>query len=342
MNATTRKIPAAPPANVTPAAARPIKRIDRLFGALASALTAVALSLTPGAGAGCDSTFKPASYIERPRVVGAVVSVAAEPGRAWVMPGEMTTVSWLTVSRQQDTSLEWAFVLCVGENGACAGAPLATLTGQGATAAVTFAAPDAAALGEKGAPFLMGAICGNGTLTFDPASMMPVCAGEGASVTNAVFAVPVQRGADTNHHPVLADNRLQLGGVDWISLPAGDAGAPCDAGGGLPTVMAGSGKQKFRFVSDANDREHYLAGQPAVATLEELQISQFTTAGKLTFSYSAIPATDTRADADATIEWEAPRADEVPAGGMTVQFHFVGRDLRGGIDAVHRALCVIP
>ena len=84
-----------------------------------------------------------------------------------------------------------------------------------------------------------------------------------------------------------------------------------------------------------------LKGDPAVATLEDLQISQFTTAGKFKFSYSDIPATDSRPGADVTISWDPPTATEIPAGGMIVQFHLVARDLRGGIDWVHRALCVV-
>lgn len=289
---------------------------------------------------GCEGPFTPASYVEKPRVVGAAVSVAAEPGRAWVKPGEPATVTWLTVARQDPTPLEWSFILCLGANGACAGAPLSTFRGQGTTASVTFTTPDGGALGSTLSPILVGAICADGDLSIDAATLTPTCRGMGASGTDTLFVVPVQRGDETDHHPVLGDDRLQLGGADWLATTAGEPGNPCDASAGLPMVAVGAGKQTIRLISDPNDRETYLAGDPAVARLEELQISQFTTAGKLKFSYSSIPATDVRPDADVEISWEPPVATEIPAAGMVVQFHFVVRDLRGGIDWTHRALCL--
>ena len=36
-----------------------------------------------------------------------------------------------------------------------------------------------------------------------------------------------------------------------------------------------------------------------------------------------------------------PARADVPAAGMTVQFHFVVRDGRGGLGWAHRALCVV-
>ena len=55
------------------------------------------------------------------------------------------------------------------------------------------------------------------------------------------------------------------------------------------------------------------------AQLEELQISNFTTAGKFESSYAAIFATDTRPDADVTVKWEPPAAATVAAGGQVVR-----------------------
>ena len=40
--------------------------------------------------------------------------------------------------------------------------------------------------------------------------------------------------------------------------------------------------------------------------LEDLQISNFTTAGKFESSYAAIFGDDTRPDADVTVKWEPP------------------------------------
>ncbi len=49
----------------------------------------------------------------------------------------------------------------------------------------------------------------------------------------------------------------------------------------------------------------------------------------------------TRPDADVTVKWEPPAAATVAAGGEVVVFHFVVRDLRGGLDVTSRALCVV-
>lgn len=310
-------------------------------------LAALALTL---AAAGCGEEFKPGSYIERPRVVGAQVSIAGDPegGRATVRPGEQATVTWLTVSRQDPSSLAlaWGFVLCPGSDRACAGPPLATFTGEGPTVAVTFTMPDQAALGSAPSAALLGAICAGGTLSFDGASAVS-CAGAGASQTDVAFTVPLQVGDAANHNPRLDDEVLRLDGADWPASAMPPVDAACDAGAGLPMVTATpvgqtAIKRHILFVSDGDDRETYLAGTPAAPTLESLQLSQFTTAGKLLHSYSAIPGSDTRPDADVTIDWEPPAASEVPAEGLVVQFHFVARDLRGGVGWTHRALCVHP
>ena len=42
-----------------------------------------------------------------------------------------------------------------------------------------------------------------------------------------------------------------------------------------------------------------------------------------------------------TVKWEPPKAATVGAGGQVVTFHFVVRDLRGGLDWTSRALCVV-
>ena len=70
-------------------------------------------------------------------------------------------------------------------------------------------------------------------------------------------------------------------------------------------------KQEIRIVSDGDDRETFTPDGKTVPQLEELQISNFTTAGKFESSYAAIFATDTRPDADVTVKWEPPAAATV-------------------------------
>src|SRR4029077_10971534 len=131
----------------------------------------------------------------------------------------------------------------------------------------------------------------------------------------------------------------ELGGAVWEAATATAAapGDPCDANTGLPVVPATPDgveevNQPIRLVSDGDDRELFTPVGAMVATLEELQISNFATAGKFESSYAAIFATDPRPDADVTMKWAPPKATTVPAGGQVVTFHFVIRDLRGGLD----------
>ena len=113
-----------------------------------------------------------------------------------------------------------------------------------------------------------------------------------------------------------------------------------------PRVAAGSKDHVIGNTTDGSDREPYtvVMGDPPVATpaRESLQISQFTTAGKLKSQFSFVEATDENATTTVDVIWDAPAAGEVPAAGAVVTFTFVVRDDRGGTDWTSRTLCVTP
>jgi len=300
--------------------------------------------------AGCSNDLPLASVLERTRVIGARVEVASDPGRAEVAPGESATVEWIVTGPAAPTSLDWAFALCTtAANGAtCKDAPQPIATGSGQPVVAPFTAPDAATLGTDFLPMMLGEVCADGTLGFDPNTQLGTCTGAGASGTSANFVVPVTPdGATPNRHPVLANDVVQLGGVDWDPATAtATAGDACDATTGLPVVSATATgqdavKQEIRIVSDGDDRETYTPAGATTAQLEELQISNFTTTGKFESSYAAIFSTDTRPDADVIVKWEPPAAADLSGGGEVVMFYFVVRDLRGGLDWTSRALCTI-
>jgi hypothetical protein len=300
--------------------------------------------------AGCSSDLPVASQLERTRVLGARVEIAADPGRAEVTPGEPATVSWIIAGPAAPTTLDWAFALCATGGGDCADAPQPIATGSGTPVSVAFTTPDAATLGTDLLPLMLGVVCADGTIGIDPNSGLGTCTGPGASGTSVRFTVPVTpAGATPNRHPVLANDVIELGGVVWDPATATVAapGDACDATTGLPVVTATAAgadavKQEIRIVSDGDDRETFTPEGQAVAALEELQISNFTTAGKFESSYAAIFATDTRPNPDVTVKWEPPAAATLAAGAQVVAFHFVVRDLRGGLDFTSRALCVVP
>jgi hypothetical protein len=307
------------------------------------------------AAAGCSNDLPVASVLERTRVLGARVEVASDPGRADVSPGETASVAWFVAGPSAAATLDWGFALCTTAvtNASCKDAPQPVATGSGTPVVAAFTTPDAATLGTDLLPLMIGEICADGTLGVgqgSPGSPLGTCTGAGASGTSVSFVVPVTpAGATPNRHPVLSNDLIQLGGVDWDAATASGvaAGDACDATATtLPIVTATPAgkdavKQEIRIVSDGDDRETFTPVGKTVAELEELQISNFTTAGKFDSSYAAIFATDTRPDADVTVKWAPPAARDVSGGGEVVVFYFVVRDLRGGLDWTSRALCTI-
>jgi hypothetical protein len=109
-------------------------------------------------------------------------------------------------------------------------------------------------------------------------------------------------------------------------------------------VLAGSKDHVIGSTIEGSDREAYeaLVGDPPVATpaRESLQISRFTTAGKLKSQFSFVEATNDDAMTSVDVTWEAPETADVAAVGSAVTFIFVTRDNRGGMDSTTRALCV--
>jgi len=297
--------------------------------------------------AGCGPTFDPASLINSTRVVGARVEVDGAPGRATPKPGETASVTWLVTAPGAPPPLAWAFALCApGTAGgksslSCESTPIALFQGAQTPPRISIAIPAADALGAANSLLLYGEICaGAGSKpTFDPESGIPRCTGGGASTTASV-SIALQLGDETNHNPV-ADRAFTFDGQVWTPLAAGDD--PCVLG---PRVSAGSKDHVISNATEGTDRELYTAmlGDPPVATpvRESLQISQFTTAGKLKSQFSFVEATDGDPVTIADVTWEAPKAADVPVAGVPVAFTFVVRDNRGGIDWTTRAACVGP
>jgi hypothetical protein len=297
--------------------------------------------------AGCDNDLPLTSQLERTRVVGARVVTASDPGRADVNPGEAATIEWIVLGPAAPATLDWAFAQCRAKNGACIDDLTPAGAGSGAPVVVPFTTPPADALTDGRVPVMMGSVCADGTLGIDPATDLPSCTGgPDASGTNAQYVIPfVAAGATANRHPNLSNDRVDVGGVEWTTAATGDAGGPCDGSDGAPVVTAPSddddAKVELRFTTDGDDRESYIRAMETAPSPEELQLSFFATAGKFDTSYGAIYRDDTRENADVTVKWAPPSADELPAGGLTVQFHFVMRDGRGGLDLTHRSLCVV-
>jgi len=97
----------------------------------------------------------------------------------------------------------------------------------------------------------------------------------------------------------------------------------------------------YRLRTLAEDRETISpSADPTVApitTRDVLQISNFTTAGKLGQTYSIVEADDPRSEADVELTWDAP---DVSPADRRAHFTFVARDLRGGVGLATRTACV--
>ena len=295
--------------------------------------------------AGCGPSFDPASLITTTRVLGARVEVEGAPDRATPLPGETADVTWLVTSPEATPPLGWAFALCTpGTVGGktslgCESAPLALFEGSASPPRIAISVPSVDVLGSATSLVLYGELCsGAGSVPiFDPQSGIPNCTGGGG--TTASLDIPLQLGGDANHNPT-ADRAFTFDGQAWPALAPGDD--PCVVS---PQASAGTQDHVIGNTTEGSDREPYTAmlGDPPVATpeRESLQISQFTTAGKLKSQFSFVEATDDNAETTVDVTWEAPPAAEVPAAGLPVTFTFVVRDDRGGIDWTTRAACVV-
>jgi hypothetical protein len=305
-------------------------------------------AIAASAAAGCSNDLPVASHLERTRVIGARIDVAADPGRAEVFAGEAASVEWIVAGPRPPVTLDWAFALCVAGQSACVDTPAPAGMGSGAPIVVPFQTPDASTLTNGLLPLMFGEICADGTLGIDASGTMPTCTGAGASGTSTRFVVPVRLdGGTPNRQPNLANDPIELDGAAWDPGTAtiAAAGDACDASTGLPVVVApasGDVKHPVRLVSDGDDREMYTPAGATAPTLEELQFSNFATDGKFESSYGAILPTDTRPDADVTMKWIPPVSADVPSSGEVVVLTFVVRDLRGGLDVTTRALCLLP
>jgi len=276
--------------------------------------------------AGCGPTFDPASLINTTRVLGARVEIEGAPDRASPLPGETADVTWLVTAPDAVPPLGWAFTVCT--TAACEGGLLAQFEGTDSPPRLAIAVPSTDVLGSATSLFVYGEICdGVDSLpTFDRQSGVPGCSGEGTTVS---LALALQRGDEANHNPI-ADRAFTFDGQPW---PAGDD--PCSTG---PRVSAGTKDHVLGTIAEGTDREPYTAMVGGVATpsRESLQISQFTTAGKLASQFSFVEAADTSAETSLDVTWEAP------VDAQAVTFTFVTRDNRGGTDWTTRAVCVEP
>lgn len=277
------------------------------------------------AATACTSSLDPATLIARDRVLGAKVTVDTDPSRAWPAPGEAATITWLTASPGDAPDFSWTLAACPAATTTglpiCDGDVFAHSQANGPVPALAMTVP---ADMEARSIVVLGAICASGSPVIDPQTFEASC-DDGSHADLVSQHVFLAHDGATNHHPDLAGAPFVLDGAAW---EAGDC----------PEIAAGTEDIVLGAELAAAARETFtFEGAP---WREELQLSPFANAGELDQRYAYIEADDERPSSLVAVEWTAPGADEVPAEGLRVTFHFVIRDMRGGVDAATRTLCV--
>lgn len=295
-------------------------------------------------GSGCGPTFDPASLIKTTRVLGAQVEIEGAPGRANPKPGETVKLTWILTSPDTDPPLGWAFAVCtpsrVGseESLQCLSTPFAMFEGTESTPQLSIPIPSVDALNGANSVMVFGEICSgpNSLPTFDSQNGIPGCTGGGG--TTVSIRIPLQLSNDLNHNPS-APETFTFNGEPWPKLASSDD--PCIWG---PWATPEREDHRIGILTLGSLREAYtvMRGDPPVATSvrERLQISNFTTAGKLKSQFAFVEATDQAPQTTVHIQWEAPKTELVPTAGLPVEFSFVVRDDRGGTNWTTRTLCV--
>ncbi len=282
---------------------------------------------------GCTS-LDPATLISRDRVLGAKVTVDVDPQRAWPSPGEHATVTWLTASPGPAPTFSWILAACPAATSSglpiCAGSVFSVSQETGPVPALQLAIPaDLAA--ESVA--VLGAICASGTPVIDEQTHTATCddGSQADAVSQHIF---IASDAATNHNPNLADAPFMIAGTTW------DADGEPGCGEVSQVIAAGSGKTLVGVTFAGSDRETFAVPGEPTPSREELQLSEFATAGEIKQEHTFVEADDAREVSPVAFEWTPPPASEVPAAGLRVTFNFVVRDRRGGVDATSRELCV--
>ncbi len=253
--------------------------------------------------AGCVADLGSPTLVDDTRVLAVRAEVEGHPDRASPAPGESVRLTFLVAHETAPRPVGFHLVA------SAAGEPFAETASEPTTAPPSFdlVAPAAPELTVR------GIFCP------DAAADGPDgCAGSAALATRVRYSLAVTD-TDPNRNPTLAD--VRLGDADWPEAPLPNAGSPCDAGTGLPTVQAGGGPTPLSFTAGPFDPD------------EELQVSHHATAGDLSPTFSFLSPGAERGEA----RW-APPDDRIGV----VRFWLVALDRRGGTGWVERAACVVP
>lgn len=265
----------------------------------------------------CDDQ-EPAWRLDRPRVLGAVVSSAADPSRSSFASGEAVSVELVTASAQKARGAfdGFAFTACATDDNVslarCVGPRLAMVEGKDAADPVfTFTVPP----GAQGPLLVFGMVCQGGAAHLRAGELRGDCDG----VVGQEVAVRLDVAGPPNKNPMLPFDAVAF---DDVPL-TGDRG--CES------------PSPFRIPAD--EREHTLtvSAQNAGAEPDDtLLLSHVATHGKLARLYSTVESSG--AGSRFRVKWTAPAS--ISLARETARVHFVLRDGRGGTAFGYRTVCI--
>jgi hypothetical protein len=290
------------------------------------------------------------------RPIAARVEVAGEPARAWPLPGETASVTWLVVDPTDAKPIGWAFFVCpafVTPSGEsfCSGAPFAIALQEEAVdedPVVTFTIPSEETLAGASEVLMLGVICPDGTPVLDLAAQDVRCDGSDEPRTLVQFTITVATGSDPpNQNPLLPDDALSFGGMPWPRPAAEPPATGCAA-------MAGTDELPLRTApvevdeddplsvdvtirGDEASRETYV-GFDDVERREDLVYQVFASHGAPERLYTVLDDEQP----EGTLAWELPAAAGIDPTGTLVRFWIVLLDQRGGTVWSERFACLVP
>jgi hypothetical protein len=263
----------------------------------------------------CEDALEPAQRIDRPRVLG--VRVSTERGEASLVPGEPASLEFLLAGPEGPQPARIAYRFCEAassERGVpyCAQEPWAEDVTDRVDEAVALEVP--AALGPGTRLALLGVACTEGAPTLADSSLDYGCTGEAAPLRFSFDAwtldsTPRPNPDLTGLVVTLDDESAELSGAE-VTPTCDDA---------TPALAAA--------------QSHTLAIDLGAAALsaDELQVSHFSTRGKLERQFSFVAQEQAPS---VVLTWQAP-AEPGP-----VKQYLVARDGAGGVSWATWNVCV--
>jgi hypothetical protein len=263
----------------------------------------------------CEDALAPAQRIDRPRVLGARVST--ERGEASLVPGEAASVEFLLAGPAGPQPARIAYRFCEAassERGVpyCEQEPWAEGVADMADGPVALAVPAALDPGIRLA--LLGVACAEGEPSLAEAALDYGCSGEADPLRFSFDAWTLESAPQLNPDltglvVTLADQSVELSGADVAPT--------CD-----DVLPAFGTAQSHTLAMDLG---------AAAITTSELQISLFSTRGKLERQFSFVAAEQ---EPRVVLTWQAP-----PEAGPVKQY-LVARDGAGGVSWATWNVCV--